>query len=529
MSGRWVVGRGSWVVVALTLAGCEHHPDPALAYAGVIPRLVSAASGTGRFTLTGSTVVVASPGSEAAADVARYLAATFGAATGFALPPGPDSAASTIVLALGGAPALGNEGYDLTVTERGVRIEAPAAAGLFYGVQTLRQLLPPAIERPERQRARWTIATGVIRDYPRYAWRGAMLDVSRHFFGVADVKRFIDLLAAYKLNVLQLHLSDDQGWRIEIASWPRLTELGGLTAVGGGPGGFYTQAQYREIVEYARRRYITVIPEIDLPGHTNAALVAYPELNCNGKVPAPYTGIETGISSLCTRRPVVMQFVADVIRELAAITPGPFIHIGGDEADVTLPRDYVAFIDSVQRIVRAQGKTMIGWEEIASAPIDPGTVVQHWRSADLAVTGASKGAHILMSPSPHVYLDMKYDSATVLGQNWAGYIDVDTAYAWDPVTRIPALGADQVLGIVAPLWTETVSTMKEAEYLLFPRLAAIAEVAWSPADAREWNEFSERLGRHGARMSAMGIGFYRSPRIPWRDAPSHTQPASAGP
>jgi len=302
-----------------------------------------------------------------------------------------------------------------------------------------------------------------------------------------------------------------------------------VLVLGGGEGGFYTQAEYREIVAYAAERFITVIPEIDLPGHTNAALVAYPELSCNGKEPVAYTGIEVGFSSLCTRKPVVMQFVSDVIREIAAMTPGRYIHIGGDEANSTLPRDYEAFIDSVEGIVRAQGKVMIGWEEIAQAPIDSGTVVQHWRSGDLAVLAASKGALILMSPSTRVYLDMKYDPATVLGQNWANYIEVDTAYMWDPVTLIPPLDSGAVKGIIVPLWTETVATWSEAESLLFPRLAAIAEVAWSPAVDRVWDEFSKRLGRHGARMTAMGINFYRSPRVPWPDAPPNTRPASVVP
>ena len=508
----------SCVAALVLLTGCERRPDPALAFAGLIPKPVSAVPAAGTFTITDATVIVAPPGQ--AGQVADQLAARLRIATGFTLPVVPEAAGNAIVFASGGDSALGAEGYELTVTEQGVRIEAPAAAGLFYGAQTLRQLLPPAIERPDRQRGRWRIAAGTIRDYPRYRWRGAMLDVSRHFFGADEVKRFIDLLAAYKMNVLQLHLSDDQGWRIEIASWPRLTEVGSLTSVGGGPGGFYTQAQYRELVEYAGARFIMVIPEIDLPGHTNAALVAYPELNCNGKVPVAYTGIATGFSSLCVRRPVTLRFVADVVREVAAITPGPYIHIGGDEAEATLPRDYEAFIDSVEGIVRAQGKTMIGWEEIASAPIDSGTIVQHWRSPDLAITGVSRGAAIVMSPSTRVYLDMKYDSATVTGQNWANYIEVDTAYAWDPVTRVAGLDAARVLGVVAPLWTETVSTMDQVEYLLFPRLIAVAEVAWSPADAREWGDFRVRLGRHDARMTAMGIDFYRSPRIPWQDAPS---------
>jgi hexosaminidase len=487
---------------AVLLTGCERAPDPALAYGEIIPRPVSAVAGTGTFTLNNSNVV-------------------------FTLPVGSDTAGSGVSFVLAADSALGDEGYEIEVTEAGVRVTAPTPAGLFHGAQTLRQLLPVSVERAHGGRGR--VATGVIRDYPRYAWRGAMLDVARHFFSVDDVKRFIDELAAYKMNVLQLHLTDDQGWRIEIVSWPKLTSVGGLTEVGGGEGGFYTQAQYREIVAYAAARFITVIPEIDMPGHTNAALVAYPELNCNGKDPVPYTGIAVGFSSLCTRRPVVMQFVRDVVRELAAMTPGGYIHVGGDEASSTLPRDYAVFIDSVEAIVRAQGKVMIGWEEIAQAPIDSGTVLQHWRSAELTALGASKGARILMSPSTRVYLDMKYDPATRLGQNWANYIEVDTAYMWDPLSRVPGLGADQVLGVVAPLWTETVTTWDEAELLLFPRLPAIAEVAWSPASAREMDEFSSRLARHGARMTAMGIDFYRSPRVPWPDASPNSQRASPVP
>lgn len=227
---------------------------------------------------------------------------------------GSDSAGSGVSFALIADSLLGAEGYEIRVTDSGIMVEATAPAGLFHGTQTLLQLLPTPVEAV-RGNGTWKIAQGVIRDYPRYAWRGAMLDVSRHFFTVDEVKRFLDQMAAYKLNLLQLHLSDDQGWRIEIVSWPRLAEVGGLTAVGGGAGGYYTQAEYREIVAYAAERFITVVPEIDMPGHTNAALVAYPELNCNGKVPAPYTGIAVGFSSLCTERPIVLQFVRDVIGE----------------------------------------------------------------------------------------------------------------------------------------------------------------------------------------------------------------------
>ena len=489
MSRQRVVRRASWVVLALVLAACDRGPDPALAYGGIIPKPVSAVPGSGIFPIKS----------------AKPL---------FHAPIGRDTAGSGISFVLTTDSALGAEGYELTVSEQGVRIAAASSAGLFYGGQTLRQLLPPSAELQHGDGS-WQVPVGVVRDHPRFAWRGAMLDVARHFFTVDDVKRLIDLIAAYKLNVLQLHLSDDQGWRIEIKSWPRLTSIGGLTEVGGGEGGFYTQEQYREIVAYAADRFITVIPEIDLPGHTNAALVAYPELNCNGKDPVPYTGIAVGFSSLCTRKPVVMQFARDVIHEVAAMTPGPYLHIGGDEADATLPREYAIFIGRVGEIVRAEGKTMTGWEEIAQADIDSGTVVQLWRSADLAVLGASKGARVVVSPSPHVYLDMKYDSTTALGQNWAGYIEVDTAYVWDPATQAPALVASDILGVTATLWTETVTTMDEAEYLLFPRLAAIAEVAWTPPVDRQWDEFKVRLGRHGARMTARGINFYRSAQIPW--------------
>lgn len=211
------------------------------------------------------------------------------------------------------------------------------------------------------------------------------------------------------------------------------------------------------------------------------------------------------------------------------MTPGPFIHVGGDEAHSTLPRDYEAFIDSVQAIVRANGKAMIGWEEVAHAGVDSGSVVQHWRSRDLTLEGAGKGARIMMSPSRRVYLDMKYNRGTLLGQNWANYIEVDTTYLWDPATWVGPLDTARIIGVVAPLWTETVTTWEEAEYLVFPRLLAVAEVAWSPAAERYWPEFSRRLGHHGGRLNAMGIHFYRSPRVPWTDHPVSTSSKSSPP
>jgi hexosaminidase len=346
-----------------------------------------------------------------------------------------------------------------------------------------------------------------------------MLDVSRHFFSVTDVKRYIDHLAYYKVNRFHMHLSDDQGWRIEIKSWPKLAEIGGSTEVGGGPGGYYTQEQYAEIVRYAQSRYMVVVPEIDMPGHTMAALASYPELSREGIMPSLYTGIDVGVSSLNTRSEFTYQFVADVIRELAEITPGPYIHIGGDEAFKTSEADYIAFIERTQRIVEHYGKIMVGWEEIAKANLLPSTIVQFWTihpsSAALARRSAQQGARIIMSPASKAYLDMKYDLATPLGLNWAGFVEVQAAYEWDPLAINQELGEENIIGVEAPLWSETARTLDDIEYLAFPRLPGINEIGWSPAGGRSWNEYRDRLAGHGPRLELMGIDYYRSPQVGW--------------
>jgi hexosaminidase len=341
-----------------------------------------------------------------------------------------------------------------------------------------------------------------------------MLDVARHFFPVNDVKRYLDLLAYYKLNRFHLHLTDDQGWRLVINSWPKLATYGGSKQVGGGPGGYYTQAEYADIVAYAQSRYIMVVPEIDMPGHTNAALASYAELNCNGIAPALYTGTNVGFSSLCTSKELTYQFLDDVLKELAALTPGPYIHIGGDEAQATRPDDYVSFIARVQAIVQAHGKQMIGWEEIAQARLLPTAVAQHWHS-DLAQKAAQQGAQVIMSPASKSYLDMKYNAATSLGLSWAGYIEVPDAYNWDPAKAVSGVAESAILGVEAPLWSETIKTIRDIEFLAFPRLPGYAEIGWSPAAQRDWNEYKVRLGAHGPRLAAMGVNFYRSAQVPW--------------
>jgi hexosaminidase len=252
-----------------------------------------------------------------------------------------------------------------------------------------------------------------------------------------------------------------------------------------------------------------------MPGHTNAILASYPELNCNGKATDLYGGIEVGFSTLCTDKEITYKFVNDVIRELAALTTGPYIHIGGDESHVTKKEDYIPFVKRVQDIVLSHGKQVMGWDEISLSELNPNTVAQYWSNAENASLAVSKGAKILMSPAAKTYIDMKYDSTTVLGLKWAGYIEVDTSYIWDPATLVPGIGKDKILGVEAPLWTETITNMEELEYMVFPRLPGIAEIGWSPVSIRNWDDYKIRLGKHADRFTVMQIHYYASRLVPW--------------
>jgi len=490
-------------------------PFPAL-----VPLPVSVRIGEGApFPVTPATTIFIQSTDPRALFVAEFLAGlltTVGpvgpsvAQMGAAIPEG------SIVLSLDADPSRGDEAYELEVNPTGVALKASSPAGLFHGVQTLRQILPPILEHDAARPRPIAIPLVTISDRPRFAWRGAMLDVARHFFSVDDVKRYLDLLALHKMNRLHLHLSDDQGWRIEIKSWPNLTAMGARTEVGGTVGGFYTQEQYKEIVAYARERFIDIVPEIDMPGHTNAALASYPELNCDGVAPPPYTDIKVGFSCLCVADERTYAFIDDVVREIAALTPGPFFHVGGDEVKKLGDLDYARFINRVQDIVEARGKSMIGWDEIALASLHPGSVVQHWRPGTPLAGVAANGSKLIMSPANRTYLDMQYDPASYLGLFWAGRIEVKDAYAWDPATLMEGVGEASILGVEAPLWTETLATIREVESMAFPRLAALAEVAWSAQAARDWEDFRVRLGGQGPRWQAMGVNFYRSPQVPWK-------------
>ncbi|MFG3117603.1 beta-N-acetylhexosaminidase [Streptomyces sp. NPDC048197] len=521
---------GPLLLTVATALGTAAAPPPAARAATptvpldrIVPAPASVHEGGAPYTIGAGTRIRVPGGSGDVRRIAGYLAGLLRPSTGQALPVTTKDG-DGIVLRLGGRGTadLGAEGYRLRVDGRAVTIGARRPAGLFHAVQTLRQLLPPDAGEHRAQAGPWRIAGGTIADTPRYGYRGAMLDVSRHFFTVGQVKRYIDQLAMYKINKLHLHLSDDQGWRIAIRSWPRLATYGGSTQVGGGKGGYYSQDDYREIVRYAADRYLTVVPEIDMPGHTNAALASYADLNCNGVAPPLYTGTHVGFSSLCVPKKVTYDFVDDVVRELARLTPGPYLHIGGDEAHSTSHADYVAFMDKVQPVVAKYGKTVIGWHQLTGAHPAKGALAQYWgydatgAAERQQVTDAARnGTGLILSPADRAYLDMKYDKDTPLGLNWAGYVGVRRAYDWDPGSYLQGTPGEAIRGVEAPLWSETLSTSAHIEYMAFPRLPGIAELGWSPREAHDWDSYRVRLAAQGPRWDALGIHYYRSPEVPW--------------
>ncbi|KOU55147.1 beta-N-acetylhexosaminidase [Streptomyces sp. MMG1533] len=511
------------LVAAASVSAVGATPTPtaqnALPLDRIVPAPASVTPGGSPYRLTRDTHIRVDDSGEVRR-IGAYLAAVLRPSTGYRLPVTTHGKGG-IRLRLGKGP-FGAEGYRLDSGGKGVTITAAKPAGLFHGVQTLRQLLPAAVEKDSVQPGPWLVAGGTITDTPRYGWRGAMLDVSRHFFTVDQVKRYIDQLALYKVNKLHLHLSDDQGWRIAVDSWPRLATHGGSTQVGGGPGGYYTKADYQEILGYAASRYLEVVPEIDMPGHTNAALASYAALNCDGVAPPLYTGTEVGFSSLCVSKEITYDFVDDVVRELAALTPGRYLHIGGDEAHSTSHEDYATFMDRVQPIVAEYGKTVVGWHQLTGATPAKGALAQYWgldstSAAEKAqvAKAAQNGTGLILSPADRIYLDMKYDANTPLGLSWAGYVDVKRSYDWDPGSYLPGAPPEAVKGVEAPLWTETIVTGAHIEYMAFPRLAGAAELGWSPAATHDWDGYKVRLAAQGPRWDALGIGYYRSPQVPW--------------
>ena len=495
--------------------------DRAPAFQPLIPRPLAVAPERGSFELgPRARIVVAATSPRPPTSGASSLGSC-GPPRGYALPVvrAPRAAAAgDLVLSLApGDRSLGKEGYRLYVDEERALRSSPAArpgssGGRRRSGSSCRRGSSPVSPLP----GRGSLPRGTIHDRPRFAWRGLMLDVARHFFGVEEVERLVDEMTLYKLNRLHLHLTDDQGWRVAIRSWPNLTRLGARSAVGGGSGGHLTQRQYARIVAYARRRFVDVVPEIDMPGHVNAVLASYGRLTADDVAPAPYTGIEVGFSSLAIRKELTYAFIDDVVREVAALTPGPYLHIGGDEALSTDPADYRFFVERVQRIVRAHGKRMVGWEETARARLRRTSVAQHWHDAALARTRRRAGREArALARDADVPRHEVHARPPRSGLSWAGTTDVRQAYDWDPATLLDGVSDRDLLGIEAALWSETIDDRAGLDHLAFPRLLGHAELGWSPAEGRAWRDYRLRLAAHGARLAARGVGFHAAPEIPW--------------
>ena len=499
---------------------------------GVVPLPRSLSPHEGTFALTADVTITGDP------DAASALSDLVAARSGIRLRTGAAETGVSIRLRRAGDGDA--ESYRLRVDTDAVTVESPDTAGLFYGMQTIGQLLAhdPATG--------WHLPGVEIDDAPRFAHRGMMLDVARHFFPVEVVERLIDRIAALKLNVLHLHLSDDQGWRLALDSRPELAARGSSTSAQGGPGGCFTREDYAHLVAYAAARHITVVPEIDLPGHTHAVGLAYPELveepvitdavretaeAFGGGIPRtgqPYTGFAVGFSSLRIRDDATDEFLADVLGEIAALTPGPYLHIGGDEAHGTSREDYAHFLTRAAALVTDLGKTPIAWHEAgAVATLAPGTVGQYWGfvtptdGADEKARGfIARGGRVVLSPADAIYLDMKPDAKSELGLVWAnGPTSLEDSYSWEPTAVVDGIAESDILGVEAALWTETIDTEAGIEAMVFPRLASAAEIAWSPATGpdRTWPAFRERLTALSTVWADAGIRAGRIDAVPSAD------------
>jgi hexosaminidase len=531
------------------------------------PSTTATYSTDGSFTLSPGTALAAGPGTEQAA---RWLRAVLGAATGLPFAPGERSADGVVRLAVDETVPGGPEGYRITVDPTsGVRITGAGPAGVFWGAQTLRQLLGPAAFRraPVGEHA-WQVPACHLTDAPRFRWRGFMLDVARHFLPKDGVLRYLDLMAAHKLNVLHLHLTDDQGWRVEILRYPELTGTGAWrerTKVGlrESPlweerphGGYYTQDDIREIVGYAAERHITVVPEIDIPGHSQAAIAAYPELGNSDVLDTaalpvlPTWGVNPNVLAPTEE---TLHFYENVFTELLDLFPGTFFHVGGDEcpkdqwrasatAQARIKELGLKDEDELQSwIIRhfdawlsARGRRLIGWDEILEGGLAEGAAVSSWRGYAGGIAAARAGHDVVMCPQSHVYLDWRQSQSLDEPVPIAHARSLEDVYRFEPVPdQLTPEEAAHVIGAQANIWTETMDSARVLDYMAFPRLAAFAEVAWSalpaPAD-RDWPDFEARMRSHYARLDALGVE-YRPPGgpLPWQRRPGVAGRPKEGP
>jgi hexosaminidase len=521
----------------------------------IIPEPVSLVQKTGVFTLKNNVVLNVSGDDAAALKAAGYLSKAISTATGFNVTTRKNGIAATINLALLKSPSkeLDDEGYQLSVTAKSVSISANKPAGLFYGVQTFLQLLPKEIESKKAvANVAWTAPCVEVKDYPRFGWRGLMFDVSRHFFTKEDVEAYIDQMVKYKLNLLHLHLTDDEGWRIEIKSLPRLTSVGAwnVKKVGTfgdfsepGPdeprnyGGFYTQDDIKELVKYAQDRFVNILPEVDIPGHSLAAVVSYPELSCtpgaeNYKVRSgekimewPENGHFYGLvdNTLCPANEKVYAFLDKVFTEVAQLFPFPYIHIGGDECarnfweksdaiKALMQKENLKNLDEVQsyfekrveKIVESKGKRVIGWDEILEGGLAPNAAVMSWRGIKGGIEAAKMGHEVVMSPTTFVYLDYM-QSDRVMEPPVYATLRLNKTYEFEPVPD--GVDAKYIKGGQANLWTEQVYNMRHAEYMTWPRGLALAECVWSPKEKKNWDDFAARVEKQFPRFDEAQVKY----------------------
>ena len=520
----------------------------------LIPQPVEIQQSDGIFVLTNTSTI--SFNNQVGHKVAEMLSQKLNVATGFSITPHQDEAGS-IQLNLNkvAAAQLGKEGYFLVSAPEGVVITANEPAGLFYGMQTLLQLLPKEIESKTAIAMNWTIPAVKITDYPRFGWRGIMLDVSRNFFTKDEVKLYIDQISRYKYNTFHWHLTDDNGWRIEIKSLPELTEVGAWRVPRFGQfgqraepkpgeaatiGGFYTQADIKEIIQYAQDRNITIVSEIDVPGHSMSAIAAYPELSCTKD---PNTKVNPGSSfsewykdgsfkmlidnTLNPSDEKVYEFLDKVFTEVAALFPNQYIHVGGDECykgfwtkdagcqalmkkmNMTKPEELQAyFMKRVEGILKAKGKKMIGWDEILEGGVAPEATVMSWRGIKGGIEAAKMGHDVIMTPTTFAYLDFQQGEQTVEPSMYAN-LRLSKCYSYEPVPE--GVDAKYILGGQGNLWTEQIVTLRHAEYMTWPRGWALAEDFWSPKETKNWTGFIQRVEKQFDRAEIAGVNY--SPAI----------------
>jgi hexosaminidase len=517
----------------------------------IIPRPVQLTRTRAAFTLTPTTRIVTD---RATRDIGYQLADWLQPATGYRFSVlGTSGAAGARVISLRLDPTLarlGDEGYTLSVTNSRVTIRAYRPAGAFYGVETLRQLLPPDIFRSAPvSGAQWTVPGVEIEDRPRFSWRGAHLDVSRSFMPKEFVKKYIDLLALHKLNRFHWHLTDDQGWRIEIKKYPLLTSIGAwrrgsLVGVQRGyadtmqwvydnvrHGGYYTQDDVREVVAYARARFITVVPEIEMPGHVHAAIAAYPWLGNNPGMQLEVLqrwGVDPNIMNPSDS---AIHFMQDVLTEVLALFPSPWIHTGGDEAvkdqwktsalaqerirQLGLHSEYELqswMTAQMSQWLATRGRALIGWDEILEGGTEglaPNAVVMSWRGMEGGIAAAQAGHDVVMTPTSTTYFDY-YQSSDRVAEPLAigGFLPLDTVYGFEPVpAALTPAQAAHILGTQGQIWTEYQRNPRNVEYMVFPRLSALAEVAWTPREQKNFADFTGRLAKHLARLAVLDVNY----------------------